>query len=277
MNTNTKVWFVTGASKGMGLALVKLLLKQGHKVAATSRKKEELEKQIKENGENFLPLEVDITNDQEVKEALKKTVDAFGRLDVVVNNAGYAIYGAIEELSEQEFRQSVNVNLFGTINTIRHAMPYLRQQKAGHVINFSSIGGYKGYGSDAAYCAMKFAVVGLSESLYEETKHLGIKVTVVAPGFFRTAFLDKLMLAKNRIADYNTAAIENWMLQVAGKQQGDPEKLVKILVAITNMENPPVHLIAGPDAYQIRLEKAKADIEELEAWKQLTLSTDFDQ
>ena len=150
MNTTNKVWVVTGASKGMGLALVKLLLSSGHKVAATSRNVQDLDKQVAGIHENFLPLKVNISNDQEVKSALKQTVETFGGLDVVVNNAGYAIYGSIEELSDQEFRQSIDVNLVGTINTIRNAMPYLRKQKSGHIINISSIGGYRGYGSDAA-------------------------------------------------------------------------------------------------------------------------------
>jgi NAD(P)-dependent dehydrogenase (short-subunit alcohol dehydrogenase family) len=209
---------------------------------------------------------------------LRQTVETFGRLDVVVNNAGYVIYGTLEELSEKEFRQSVEVNLLGTVNTIRNAMPYLRKQKSGHIINFSSIGGYKGYGSGAAYSSVKFAIIGLSESLAEEVKHLGVKVTVVAPGFFRTSFLDKGsdMYAKNRIAEYNTAEVEAWMQRMAGKQQGDPQKAVRLLVDITLEKNPPLHLILGPDAYQIKVEKAKADEEEVEKWKTLTFSTNLD-
>jgi NAD(P)-dependent dehydrogenase (short-subunit alcohol dehydrogenase family) len=278
METNNKVWFVTGASKGFGLALVKLLLSSGYKVAATSRNTEELEKQVGGKSKDFLAMKVNIADDQEVKDALKQTVETFGQLDVVVNNAGYVIYGTLEELSEKEFRQSIEVNLFGTVNTIRNAMPYLRKQKSGHIINFSSIGGYRGYGSDAAYSSVKFAIIGLSESLAEEVKHLGVKVTVVAPGFFRTSFLDKGadMYAKNRIGEYNTAEVEAWMQRMAGKQQGDPQKAVRLLVDITLEKNPPLHLILGPDAYQIKVEKAKADEEEVEKWKALTFSTNLD-
>ena len=278
MKTNNKVWFVTGASKGFGLALVKLLLNSGYQVAATSRNAEELQMQVGQKSENFLAMKVNIADDQEVRDALKKTVETFGRLDVLVNNAGYVIYGTLEELSEKEFRQSIEVNLFGTVNTIRNAMPYLRKQKSGHIINFSSIGGYRGYGSHAAYSSVKFAIIGLSESLAEEVKHLGVKVTVVAPGFFRTSFLDKGadMYAKNRIAEYNTAEVEAWMQRMAGKQQGDPQKAVRLLVDITLEKNPPLHLILGPDAYQIKVEKAKADEEEVEKWKTLTFSTNLD-
>jgi NAD(P)-dependent dehydrogenase (short-subunit alcohol dehydrogenase family) len=278
MKTNNKVWFVTGASKGFGLALVKLLLNSGYQVAATSRNAEELQMQVGQKSENFLAMKVNIADDQEVRDALKKTVETFGQLDVVVNNAGYVIYGTLEELSEKEFRQSIEVNLFGTVNTIRNAMPYLRKQKSGHIINFSSIGGYRGYGSDAAYSSVKFAIIGLSESLAGEVKHLGINVTVVAPGFFRTSFLDKGadMYAKNRIAEYNTGEVEAWMQRMAGKQQGDPQKAVRLLVDITLEKNPPLHLILGPDAYQIKVEKAKADEEEVEKWKSLTFSTNLD-
>ena len=278
METNNKVWFVTGASKGFGLALVKVLLSSGFKVAATSRNAEDLERQAGGANKNFLPLKVNIANDQEVKDALKQTVETFGGLDVVVNNAGYAIYGTLEELSEKEFRQSVEVNLLGTVNIIRNAMPYLRKQRSGHIINFSSVGGYRGYGSDAAYSSVKSAILVLSESLAEEVKHLGVKVTVVAPGFFRTSFLDKGadMFAKNRITEYKTGDIEAWMQRMAGKQTGDPQKAVKLLVDITLEKNPPLHLLLGPDAYQIVEEKVKADAEEREAWKSLTFSTDLE-
>ncbi len=185
---SSKVWFVTGASKGMGLALVKLLLSTGYKVAATSRNVEELEKQVGGPNKNLLPLQINIASDREVKEALQRTVETFGKLDVVVNNAGYAIYGSMEELSDQEFRDSVEINLFAMANVIRNAMPYLRQQRSGHIINFSSIAGYRGYGSAGAYGAVKFAVVGLSEALAEEAKLFDVNVTVVAPGVFPDFF-----------------------------------------------------------------------------------------
>jgi len=278
METNNRVWFVTGASKGFGLALVKLLISTGHKVAATSRNIEELERQVGGADKNLMPLKVDITNNRDVKGAIQQTVETFGRLDVVVNNAGYAIYGSIEELSDEEFRQSTEVNLFAMVNTIRNAMPYLRKQKAGYIINFSSAGGYKGYGSSAAYSAAKFAVIGLSEALAEEVRHLGVHVTVVAPGFFRTSFLDKgaNMYAKNVIPEYNTTEVKAWMQRMNGKQPGDPQKLVKLLIDITKEKNPPLHLIAGPDAYQIVAEKLKADAEEREAWKNVTFSTNLE-
>ena len=194
---NTTVWFVTGASKGLGLALVRVLLSSGYRVAATSRSVAELERVVGAQP-GLLPLQVDLTKEGSVKEAVGKAVEAFGRLDVVVNNAGYSLFGSMEEVSEAEFRQSLDVNLVGPVNVIRAVMPFLREQRSGHVINISSLAGCKGYGNAASYCTAKFALVGLSESLAEEVKTFGIKVTVVAPGYFRTSFLEKgsLVIAK---------------------------------------------------------------------------------
>jgi len=281
---NTKVWFVTGASKGLGLALVRLLLSLGHKVAATSRNVGELEKVVGAQGGGvvegwgeLLPLQVDITKDESVKEAVRKAVEQFGRLDVIVNNAGYSLFGSMEEVSETEFRQSLDVNLVGPVNVIRAVMPFLREQQSGHVINISSLAGYKGYGNAASYCTAKFAMVGLSESLAEEVKAFGIKVTVVAPGYFRTSFLEKgsLVIAKNRIQEYGGDQLLAMMDQMDGNQPGDPDKLVKALVRITEDKNPPVHLLMGPDAYQSVTEKRKGEDAEFEAWKHVTVSTDF--
>ncbi|HTI92271.1 MAG TPA: SDR family oxidoreductase [Puia sp.] len=283
---NAKVWFVTGASKGLGLALVRLLLSSGHKVAATSRDIRELESAVGtalaseapagERGE-LLPLQVDLTKDDSVKEAVRKTMERFGRLDVVVNNAGYSLFGSMEEVSEAEFRQSLDVNVVGPVNVIRAVMPCLRKQGSGHVINISSLAGYRGYGNAASYCAAKFAIVGLSESLAEEVKAFGIKVTVVAPGYFRTNFLDKgaLAIAKKRIPEYGMDQLVVMMKQMDGNQPGDPEKLVKALVRIVEDTNPPVHLLMGPDAYQAVVEKRREDEIEMEAWKEVTVNTNF--
>lgn len=273
---NTKVWFVTGASKGLGLSLVRLLLSLGHKVAATSRDVKELEKVLGANPD-LLPLQVDLTKDENVKEAVRKTVERFGRLDVVVNNAGYSLFGSMEEVSAAEFQQSLDVNVVGPVNVIRAVMPFLREQRSGHVINISSLAGYKGYGNAASYCTAKFAMVGLSESLDEEVKAMGIKVTVVAPGYFRTSFLEKgsLVIAKNRIQEYGGDQLLAMMEQMDGNQPGDPDKLVKALVRITEDKNPPVHLLMGPDTYQTVVEKRKEDEIEMEAWKSTSISTNF--
>jgi NAD(P)-dependent dehydrogenase (short-subunit alcohol dehydrogenase family) len=274
---NQKVWFITGASKGFGLSLVKLLLSNGNKVAATSRNAADIEKQGLAHPENLLALTVDLTRGESVNDAIKKTIEKFGRLDVVVNNAGYLIVGSLEEITEQEFRQSMEVNVFGTVNVIRASMPYLRKQRSGHIFNFSSVAGYIGHANAASYDAAKYAVTGLSEALAEEVKPFGIKVTVVAPGYFRTSFLEQgsVMMAKNRIKEYNADQLEAAMKQMNGKQAGDPEKLVAELVKLAEEPNPPVQLLMGPDAYRMVTEKREADKQEFEAWKHVTLSTNL--
>jgi NAD(P)-dependent dehydrogenase (short-subunit alcohol dehydrogenase family) len=275
---NKKVWFVTGASKGFGLALVKLLLQKGDKVAATSRNAADIENKIAGPKENLLALTVDITNEESVNKAVNKTIEKFGKLDVIVNNAGYGILGSIETLTGQEFRDAMAVNVFGAFNVIHAAMPYLRKQKSGYIFNISSVAGYKGFSNSSSYAASKFAMIGLSEALAEEVKAFGINVTVVAPGYFRTSFLEEgsFLMAKNRIAEYNVEEREIALKQMNGKQQGDPDKLVKALVKLTEEPNPPVHLLMGPDAWQMLADKRKAEQEEFEAWKHVTISTNFD-
>jgi NAD(P)-dependent dehydrogenase (short-subunit alcohol dehydrogenase family) len=258
--------------------MVRLLLSNGDQVAATSRKVSDLERQITGQKENFLPLELDITNGESVKRAIKHTVEKFGHLDIVVNNAGYSILGSLEELTEEEFRQSMEVNVFGTVNVIRAAMPYLREQRSGHIINFSSLAGYVGFGNAGAYNAAKYAVIGISDALAEEVKAFGVKVTVVAPGYFRTSFLEpgSIMIVKNRIKEYNVDQLEEMLIHMNGKQQGDPDKLVAALVQLTDEPNPPVHLLMGPDAWEMITEKRAAERIEFENWKHITLSTNFE-
>jgi NAD(P)-dependent dehydrogenase (short-subunit alcohol dehydrogenase family) len=273
-----KVWFITGASKGLGLTLTKLVLSQGDKVVATSRNTESFQTSVTEHQENFFPLKLNITSDAEVAIAVKQSIEKFGQIDVVVNNAGYSLVGSMEEMTDEEFRQTLDVNLFGTVNVIRHAMPYLRLQQSGHIINISSNAGYVGFANATSYNAAKFAVIGLSEGLAQEVTPFGIKVTVVAPGQFRTNFMDKgsLTFAKNRIDVYDLDKAEKMWTDFSGQQAGDPEKLVKILTEIAALENPPLHLLLGPDTYQLLKEHREKEGQEFEAWKHLTLSTNFD-
>jgi NAD(P)-dependent dehydrogenase (short-subunit alcohol dehydrogenase family) len=281
--TQNKVWFVTGASRGLGLTLVKRLLSEGYKVVATSRNAADLESQIilespiTEHRKNLLPLTVDLTDEASVKSAIARTIQEFGRLDVVVNNAGYFILGSLEEVSDREFRQSVDVNLIGTVNVIRSAMPVLRKQRSGHIFNLSSTAGYIGYGNAGSYNAVKFAVIGLSEALALEAKPFGIRVTVVAPGYFRTSFLDKgsVRSAYNKIPEYNSVQLEEAMQRMDGNQPGDPAKLAAALVQLAGETDPPVHLLMGPDAWQTVTEKRKTEDREFETWKHLTQSTNF--
>lgn len=274
-----KVWFITGASKGLGLSLVNQLLKAGQSVAATSRNIDELKKAVNADTGKFLPLAVNLADEQSVEEAIKATIAKFERIDVVINNAGYGIGGSIEELSDSETRNSFDVNVFGTLNVIRNASPYLRAQRSGHIINIASIAGIAGATGWAVYAAAKSAVIALSEVSAEDLKEFGIKVTVVAPGAFRTSFLtaDSLMLAANPIAEYEEVrAIHSKYLKMDGQQVGDPEKAAAAMISLASMPNPPVHLLLGNDAFQRANTKIEALTKEFKDWKAITISTDFD-
>jgi NAD(P)-dependent dehydrogenase (short-subunit alcohol dehydrogenase family) len=278
---NKKVWFITGASKGLGLSLVKKLLHEGFKVSATSRKVGELVQAVGTSG-NFLPLAVDLKTETSVREAIEQTVSHFGRIDVVVNNAGFGLTGSLEELSDVEARENFDVNVFGSLNVIRQAMPHLRKQKGGHIINISSIGGFTGaFQGWGIYCATKFALSGLSESLAEEAKAFGVHVTVVEPGYFRTNFLasDSMVIPANPMDVYQAVRDSQELHQnsINGNQPGDPEKAVAAIIDITAEKNPPLHLFLGEDAYDMAQTKIAAVQKELEHWKKVTVSTGFAQ
>ncbi|MET0570554.1 MAG: SDR family oxidoreductase [Pedobacter agri] len=277
---NNKVWFVTGASKGLGLTLVKKLLSNGYNVAATSRNLNDLSKAVGEF-ENFLPLSVDLMSEESVESAISKTISKFGQLDIVVNNAGYGMLGALEELSDKEARENFDVNVFGSLNVIRKALPQMRKQQSGHIFNISSIGGFSGnFPGFGIYCATKFAVAGFTESLAAEVKSLGIKATVIEPGYFRTEFLTSGSLAvpKNPIDAYkevreSQAAHQN---DINNQQPGDPAKAIEVIIAVAESKDAPLHLFLGPDAYHVADEKIKAVQKDMENWKALATATNFD-
>lgn len=275
-----KVWFVTGASKGLGLTLVKKLLAEGYSVAATSRNVSELQKVISTENSDFLPLEVDLVNENSVSGAISKTVEKFGKLDVIVNNAGYGQLGTLEELTDKESRQNFDTNVFGSLNVIRKSMPYLRTQKSGLVINIASIGGLTGdFPGWGIYCATKFAVVGFTEGLAAEAKEFGVSATVVYPGYFRTEFLTggSLRTPENEIDAYTvTRQIQKAHEQdINGNQPGDPEKAAVALIELATMENPPVHLVLGSDAFQMANNKLSTLQNEISDFKTLSISTDY--
>lgn len=272
-----KVWLITGASKGMGLEVAKTVLSKGDKVIATSRNLQEQIKNIGGASDNFLPLKLDITDETEVKTAIGKGIEAFGQIDVVLNNAGYYLVGSMEEISDEELRSTIDVNVFGMANIIRHVMPHLRRQQTGHIINIASNMGYIGYANTGSYNASKFAVIGLSEALAQEVKLLGINVTVVAPGMFRTNFMSDTTLAvvKNKIETYHVAEHVEMLRSFNGQQPGDPKKLAEVLYEISLLSEPPLHLPLGTDSYHSIIEQRKKEAMELEQWKYLSVSTDF--
>jgi NAD(P)-dependent dehydrogenase (short-subunit alcohol dehydrogenase family) len=274
-----KVWLVTGASKGLGLSLVKRLLNEGYKVAATSRTVESLEKEVG-TSVNFLPLEVNVTDEKSVRKAISKTLETFRTIDVVVNNAGYGQLGTLEELSDKEARQNFDTNVFGLLNIIRNVMPHLRNKKSGHIINISSIAGFLGaFPGWGIYNATKFAVAGLTEAFSAEATLLGIKATIVYPGYFKTNFLlqGSLRLAGNPIADYKEARNLEVVhdTQIIGNQPGDPEKAALAFIQLAENENPPLHFFMGSDSFGMANNKIGILQNELSANETLSKSTDF--
>lgn len=275
-----KTWFVTGASKGLGLSLVKQLLEAGQNVAATSRNIDELIKAVGPSGASFLPLSVDLTDEESVADALEKTNAQFGSIDVIINNAGYGIGGSIEELTDDETRLSFDVNVFATLNVIRKALPYLRQQKSGHIINISSIAGIAPGTGWSIYAATKYAVIGLSEVLADDVKSFGIKVTVVAPGAFRTSFLtpESLVMTSNPIQEYQAVRDSHAKyLNMDGNQAGDPEKAAAAMIQIVTENDPPLYLLLGKDAFERAFKKMEVLTTEYTKWESLTKSTGFDE
>ena len=277
----TKIWFVTGASKGLGLALVKKLLSSGYRVAATSRNVNDLQKAVNAGREVFLPLAVDLKNESNVDNAIKETVSHFGSIDVIVNNAGYGLFGSLEELTDAEVRENFDVNVFGVLNVIRKAMPFLRKQKSGHIFNIASIGGFIGtFPGFGSYTGTKFAMHGFSESLAAEVKPFGVHVSIVSPGYFRTEFLDtSLGVPKNEIADYKLVReSQNFHLnEMNNKQIGDPVKAAEVMIEIAEQTTPPLHVFLGKDSYHMAEQKIKAVQEDMAAVKELATSTDHAQ
>jgi NAD(P)-dependent dehydrogenase (short-subunit alcohol dehydrogenase family) len=237
------VWFVTGASRGLGAAIVREALARGQSVTATARNPEAVRRAFG-TSHALLSAEVDVTDERQIREAVEATIARFGRIDVLVNNAGFGLIGAVEEASDAAPRVIFEVNVFGVLNTLRAVLPTLRAQRSGHVINISSIGGFTGYAGWGLYNATKFALEGLSEGLYADLAPLGVKVTIVEPGGFRTDFLDdsSLQVEPHVIADYATSAGEtrNVPALFNHAQRGDPARLAAAIVDLPDAAEPPL-------------------------------------
>jgi NAD(P)-dependent dehydrogenase (short-subunit alcohol dehydrogenase family) len=274
------VWLVTGASKGLGLALVKELLDNGYQVAATTRDLKGLSNLANNYAQHFLPLQMNLLDESSVKKGIHAILDKFGRLDVVVNNAGYGQIGTLEELTDEESRKNFDVNVFGSLNIIRHVMPQLRKQQSGAIFNIASVGGFTGnFPGWGIYCATKFAVAGFTESLAAEVKSFGITATVVYPGYFRTDFLsdESLNLPAHPIEEYKEArALETaHKQQIQGNQAGDPKKAAKALIEIAEGKEQPLHLFLGSDAYQMAELKIADVQQQLSQFEAISKSTEF--
>jgi short-subunit dehydrogenase len=277
--TTSKVWYVTGASQGLGLTLVKKLLENGYRVAASSRDAHTLSQAVGLiDKDRFLPLAVDLNNLDCIEESIQKTLATFGRIDVVVNNAGYGMVGTIEEVGEQDINNIFNVNVLATIVVVKSVLPVMRSQKSGYIINIGSVAGFAGAPGWSVYSATKAAVAAFSEVIALDVKEFGIKVTVVEPSGFRTGFLSRSSLAYTESTLDGYQAVKDTLkryLTNNGKQPGDPEKASEILIGLAEQEHPPLHLYLGWDAYNRASAKLTAMTAELEEWKPATISADF--
>src|SRR5262252_9662196 len=273
-----KVWFITGASKGFGMELTKAALDAGDTVVATARNPKTIDSAFDKH-DRLLPLKLDVTSEQQAKEAVDVALKQFGRIDVLVNNAGRGLVGAVEEVMAEEVRAAFAVNVEGTLNVSRVVLPSMRARKSGHILNLSSVGGFVSWPGWGIYCATKFMVEGFSEAMHAELKPLGIKVTIVEPGPFRTDFLDESSLARARniIDDYSetAGAARSWADDSHNAQPGDPRKAAAAMVKITQVENPPLRLQLGADCVSRVETKLMQVKQELEKWRELAESAAF--
>jgi len=272
----TEHWFVTGMSRGFGKTLCEELLERGHRVVGTTR-----------NGssdlahDNLTVMQLDVTDEQQTEQVIKRAIAQLGRIDVVVNNAGFGMVGAVEEVSAEEAQATFATNFFGTLHVIRAVLPHFRTNHAGHIVNFSSVGGITGSAGFGIYNAAKFAVEGLSEALDLELKPFGIKVTIVEPGYFRTEFLspDSIKKAGKLVDAYAETAgkARDNISSRSGHQPGDPAKAVRVIIQAVESPSPPLRLPLGPDCYariDVKLSRLKNDIDR---WREIASATQFDQ
>ena len=264
---NNKIWLITGISSGLGKALADSVLKQGDFVIGTFRSDLQVTAFNKKNIKNAKAILLDLTDEKNIDNTIKAIVLEYGRIDVLVNNAGIGFVGAVEETSMEEVRSVFAPNFFGTLKLTQSVLPYMRKEKQGHIIQISSHGGIKAFAGFGIYNASKFALEGFSEALAQEVKPLGIKVSIIEPGPFRTNFAgNKLGQAENRIADYSetAGAFRHKIKSVDGKQEGDPVKASKAIINLVNSENPTLRLPLGKVALVtigMKLDSLKSDLE----------------
>jgi NADP-dependent 3-hydroxy acid dehydrogenase YdfG len=273
-----RVWFITGASTGFGRLLAQEVLKSGGKVVVTARKLDKVADLEAQYPQTAKALALDVTNAGQVDSVVAQAIEKFGRVDVLVNNAGYGVAGAIEEVSEAEFMPMFETNVFGLLRVTRAFLPHLRRQRSGHVLNLSSIGGLVASPGMGYYNATKFAVEGISEALAGELAPLGIRVTIIEPGPFRTDFLGRSgVVAKARIADYDSTAgnMRKYFAENDGKQRGDPVRAVHAMMQIVESPAPPLRLLLGASALQRMGAKLANWEKEIAAWEKVTVGADF--
>ncbi|MGA9767956.1 MAG: oxidoreductase [Blastocatellia bacterium] len=275
---NHRVWLITGSSRGFGRHIAEEVLRRGERLVATARAPEHLQSLIDQYGESVQAAAVDVTRPADIQAAVALAVKTFGRLDVLVNNAGYGFTGAFEEMSADAFQKQIDTNFWGVIHACRAAVPLMRKQGFGHIIQISSVGGRAAFPGLSAYHAAKFAVEGFSETLAQELAPLGIRVTIVEPGGFRTDWAGASMGYAVPLAAYDqtVGAMRDYMKEHADEMPGDPRKAAAIICDLLNMPEPPLRLPLGNDALVLLRNAYHTSLEALEQWRDLTKSTDRD-
>jgi NAD(P)-dependent dehydrogenase (short-subunit alcohol dehydrogenase family) len=274
-----KIWFITGSSRGLGRSLTEAVLAAGDKVAATARNTDALNDLVPKYGDQIFPVQLDVTDYKEVHKAVADTVAHFGKIDVLVNNAGFGIIGAAEAFTDEQVRSQLETNLYAPIEITRAVLPYMRKQRSGRILQISSIGGRVGNAALTIYQAAKFGLGGFSEALAKEVLPLGIYVTCVEPGGFRTDWAGASMTYAPAIEGYEESVGARTEFFKSNKfvPVGDPDKAGKVMVELVNHPEPPVHLVLGSEA--IGILKSTDDIRraELEKWLPVSVSTDHDE
>jgi NAD(P)-dependent dehydrogenase (short-subunit alcohol dehydrogenase family) len=277
-SSNPLTWLITGTSQGFGRDLVSAALARGDSVVATSRSPEKVQAAFPGASDRLFPTAMDLRDDSQIASVVQSATKRFGQIDVLINNAGHGLLGAIEEAGDSEISKVFETNVFGLLRVTRAVLPHMRQRRSGHIVNLSSIGGLIGTPGWGIYNATKFAVEGISEALAQELAPLGIGVTIVEPGPFRTDFLGgSLAMVESHLPDYDQTAgkTRTYQKENDGSQAGDPKKGAKAIVDAVTGDNPPLHLLLGALAYQRANEKLAALRAEFEKWRAVTLATDF--
>ena len=275
-----KTWLITGCSTGLGRRIATAVARRGDRLVATARDASSLDDLIDSHPDNVRAVSVDVTREGDAAAAVAVAEAAFGRLDVLVNNAGHGFMGAIEEAEPGEYRPLFDVNVFGLIEATRAALPLLRRSGGGRIVNMSSGAGLVGMGGHGYYNATKFAVEGLSEALAQEVAPFGIRVILPEPGPFRTEFLGRsIAVARREIEAYAATGggARSYRKGNDGRQPGDPEKAVAVIMKAIDAEDPPLHLPIGPRAYELAERKLSALAADVMAWRDAAIATDFDR
>lgn len=277
LSPKSLVWFITGCSSGFGRALAEAAIARGHQVVATARDVGKVQDLEETHPGQALALPLDVTRVDKVQDAVSQAVKTFGHIDVLANNAGFGMIGAVEEVSDAEVRRLFDTNVFGLLNVTRAVLPHMRSRRSGHILNMSSVGGLVSVVGSGIYCASKFAVEGLSEALAQELQPLGIRVTVVEPGPFRTKFAGDSLTKVPAMEDYavTVGKRRQQVEAIDGNQPGDPVRAAQAIIQVVEDPNPPLHLVLGKSAVQSVRSKLDSVAQELNAWESISVATDY--